>query len=64
MKDTYFKRYSEGSCVGKWKGWIEVDGKCLAFVDVDDKITWMDDLEVSASAENPPELAESEAPGT
>ncbi len=44
MKDKIYKRYSLGP-VGGWEGWIEIDGECVAFVGVDQKITWMDDLE-------------------
>lgn len=44
-KALLFKKYSPGSNVGKWLGWIEVEGECVAFVDVENKIVWMDDLE-------------------
>ncbi len=43
MKDKIFKRYSNGSCAG-YLGWIEIDGECVAFIDVENKITWMEDL--------------------
>lgn len=36
-----FVRYSSGSDVGDWVGWIEWWGKCLGFVDRYGRIFWM-----------------------
>ena len=47
MKGEIFKRYSSGSDVGQYIGWIEIDGMCVAFIDVDNRITWMEDLGLS-----------------
>lgn len=55
-KDKYFKRYSEPAPTG-WKGWIEINEMCVAFVGTDDKIVWMDDLGIDPSESAVPPAA-------
>lgn len=63
MKDKIFKRYSSGSDVGGYVGWLEVDGMCIAFIDTENRITWMEDLgldpaDTKTSEPQPPVAAE------
>lgn len=50
MKDKIFKRYSSGSSVGGCVGWLEIDGMCVAFIDKEGRVTWMEDLGLDPAA--------------